>query len=132
METPRNPVTFTADEVAYLHAQPLGRLATLGPGGQPFNAPVAFDFDERLGVIWISGSTMASTAKYRNVLRNPKVAFVVDDVLSMDPWQPRGITMRGVATALDADSAAGRARGGRAVIRITPLRVVSWAVNSSA
>lgn len=122
-------VSLTPHEIRYLHEQPLGRLATLGSDDQPYNVPVAFDYDEELGVIDISGASMAGTVKYRNVLRHPKVAFVVDDVVSLDPWSPRGILIRGLATALDADSPAGRARNGRAVIRITPVRVLSWALN---
>jgi pyridoxamine 5'-phosphate oxidase family protein len=28
---------------------------------------------------------------YRNVLKNNKVALVIDDMKSIDPWDPRGM-----------------------------------------
>lgn len=38
-------MSFTEQEVAYLRAQPLARLSTLGGDGQPDVVPVAFEFD---------------------------------------------------------------------------------------
>lgn len=38
-------MAFTDEEIAYLRSQPLGRLATLGAGGQPDVVPVAVEFD---------------------------------------------------------------------------------------
>jgi pyridoxamine 5'-phosphate oxidase family protein len=38
---------------------------------------------------------------------------------SVDPWQPRGIEIRGRAEAIEAD---------RALIRIHPERIVSWGI----
>ncbi|PZG13954.1 pyridoxamine 5'-phosphate oxidase family protein [Nonomuraea aridisoli] len=35
-------MTFTDEEIAYLRSQPLARLATLSPGGQPDVVPVAY------------------------------------------------------------------------------------------
>jgi pyridoxamine 5'-phosphate oxidase family protein len=42
---------------------------------------------------------------------------VIDDLVSADPWQPRGIEVRGKAEALD---------GERPMIRIHPVRILSW------
>ncbi len=67
-----------------------------------------------------SGRDFAATRKYRNVLANPRVALVVDDVLP--PWRPRCVQVQGSAEALPADPGS----GAQARIRITPSRVTSW------
>ena len=38
-------MAFTEEEAAYLQSQPLARIATVGPDGQPDVAPVGFEFD---------------------------------------------------------------------------------------
>ena len=35
---------FTDEEIAYIHSQPLARVATVSPDGQPDVAPVGFEF----------------------------------------------------------------------------------------
>ena len=35
--------------------------------------------------------------KYKNVLKNNKVAIVIDDLKSVDPWDPRGMKIYGIA-----------------------------------
>ena len=89
---------FTDDEVAYLESQPLGRIATLAPDGQPDVVPVAFEFD---GVhFWIggSGASVLATRKFQNVLAgNDQIALVVDDLVSFDPFIARGIRVYGHA-----------------------------------
>src|SRR5574341_1756894 len=92
---------FTAAEIAYLKSQPLGRLATVGPGGQPHVVPVAFRYNADLDAIDIGGHDVASRKKFRDVQRNPRVAFVVDDVPSVNPWRVRGIEIRGEAEVLE-------------------------------
>jgi nitroimidazol reductase NimA-like FMN-containing flavoprotein (pyridoxamine 5'-phosphate oxidase superfamily) len=37
--------SFTPDEIAYLQSQRLGRLATVGPDGQPHVVPVSFRYN---------------------------------------------------------------------------------------
>lgn len=51
---------------------------------------------------------------------NPKVAFVIDDVLP--PFRPRCVMVQGTAQALDAEASGGT----EAMIRITPQKVTSW------
>jgi len=114
-------------ERAYLHTQPLGRLATLGPGGAPQVRPVTFTLNENLGTIDISGLNLASSQKFRNIRRDGQVAFVVDDLETTDPWAPRGIEIRGRAEAL-----APSAESARSLIRIHPERVLSWGIDSDA
>src|SRR5207244_9459438 len=49
----------------------------------------------------IGGHAFATRKKYRDVLANPRVAFVVDDLTSVNPWRPRGIEVRGRAEVLN-------------------------------
>ena len=63
-----------------------------------------------MDTIDIGGHDFAKRKKYRDVLRNPKVAFVVDDLASVDPWRPRGIEIRGEAQVLDSGGSGIRAR----------------------
>ena len=46
-------MAFTDEELAYLSTQPLARLATVGPDGQPDVVPVAFEVDG--SVLWVGG-----------------------------------------------------------------------------
>jgi pyridoxamine 5'-phosphate oxidase family protein len=116
---------FTPEEIAYLQSQRLGRLATVGPDGQPHVVPVGFRYNAELDTIDIGGHDFAKRKKYRDVQRNPRVAFVVDDLASVSPWRPRMIEIRGAAEVLGS--------GGEQVIpgfdtemfRIRPRRIVS-------
>lgn len=123
---------FTEAEISYLQSQRLGRLATVGADGQPHVVPVGFRYDAQEDAIEIGGhSGFAKRKKYRDVLRNPLVAFVVDDVPSVNPWTVRGIEIRGHAQVL--------ATGGKnlgpgfdpEMFRIRPRRIVSWGINST-
>src|ERR1035441_9452921 len=81
-------MAFTEDEVAYLTAQPLGRIATVGANHQPDVAPVGFEFDGTY--LWVGGRAPERTRKFLNVQAgHAKVALVVDDLVSTDPWTPR-------------------------------------------
>jgi pyridoxamine 5'-phosphate oxidase family protein len=93
---------FTASEIRYLtDHQRLGRLATVGADGQPHVVPVGFRYNPDEDAIEIGGhSGFARRKKYRDVSHNPRVAFVVDDVVSVDPWRVRGIEIRGHAEVL--------------------------------
>lgn len=122
---------FTPTEIAYLQSQRLGRLATVGPDGQPHVVPVAFRYNSELDTIDIGGHDFAKRKKFRDVQKNPRVAFVIDDVPSVNPWTVRGIEIRGEAAVL--------MRGGETVMpgfdepmfRITPRRIVSWGIEAS-
>ena len=92
-------MAFSVEELAYLRSQPLGRLATRSPDGQPDVVPVAYEFD---GVqFWVGGSgdTVLATRKVRNVVvaGGAEVALVVDDMVSFDPFVARGIRIYGRA-----------------------------------
>jgi pyridoxamine 5'-phosphate oxidase family protein len=123
---------FTPEEIEYLRSQRLGRLATVGPGGQPHVVPVAFRYNADEDTIDISGHGFATRKKWRDVLANPLVAFVVDDIASIQPWVVRGIEIQGPADVLQT--------GGKEIVpsfdhemfRIRPKRVRSWGVSRGA
>jgi pyridoxamine 5'-phosphate oxidase family protein len=117
--------TFTDVELEYLQGQRLGRLATVDAAGAPQNNPVGFRLDPNSGQIIIGGRAMGKSRKYRNVLRNPYVSFVVDDLVSVDPWRVRGVEVRGVAEAL-ADVDPPMPGLGGEMLRITPRWIGSW------
>src|SRR5690349_756769 len=91
---------FKPEEIVYLQSQRLGRIATVGANGQPHVVPVAFRYNPTQDTIDIGGHGFAKRKKYRDVLKNPKVAFVVDDIVSFQPWTVRGIEVRGEAEVL--------------------------------
>jgi pyridoxamine 5'-phosphate oxidase family protein len=113
-------------EIDYLASQQLGRLVTLSPKGSPQARPVRFQYNIELGTIDIGGKAMAGSRKLRNVENDPRVAFVVDDLASIDPWRPRGLEIRGKAEALPAGG------DGNAVIRIHPRRILAWGLDSAS
>jgi pyridoxamine 5'-phosphate oxidase family protein len=124
-------VVFTAAELEYLRAQRLGRLATLTPGGSLQNSPVGFEVDAAAGVIDIRGRNLGNTRKFRNVAANGQVAFVVDDIVSVDPWNVRCLEVRGVAEALTGQTPPHPSMSGE-VIRIHPRRIISWGMGPNA
>jgi pyridoxamine 5'-phosphate oxidase family protein len=116
-------VVFTPAELDYLATQPIGRLATVSPDGQVQNKPTNFFVDA--GTIVIGGHALGSSMKFRNIQQGSTVAFVVDDLATVDPWAPRGIEIRGTAVAL-TDHEPPLPALSREIIRITPTRIVSW------
>ncbi len=117
---------FTDDEVAYIKSQRLTRLATVDPDGQPDVAPVGFEFDGQY--FYISGRNPTNTRKFRNLRAgNKKVALVMDDLLSIQPWKPRGIRIYGSAEFVERDGMFGH----KAYMRITPRTSWSWGIVSA-
>jgi pyridoxamine 5'-phosphate oxidase family protein len=91
-------VSFNAEEIAYLRSQPLARLATLGSGGQPDVVPVAAEFDGTFFWVGGTGRPVLETRKFRNVRAgNHRVALVVDDMVSFEPFITRSIRIYGTA-----------------------------------
>ena len=119
-------MAFTEAELDYLRTQPLARLATIQPDGTPQVSPVGFSYNAELGTIDIGGFTMSTSQKYRNVLTNLRVALVVDDVPSTDPWRVRCLEIRGTAQAVPPSGS--RPGTDDALIRITPQRILSFGV----
>ncbi|MGE5288736.1 MAG: PPOX class F420-dependent oxidoreductase [Micromonosporaceae bacterium] len=123
-------MTFTAKESEYLGGQRLGRLATIGPDGAPRNVPVGFLLNRELGTIDIGGHNLGSSQKFRNVQRDPRVSFVVDDLASINPWTPRCIEIRGTAQALATGGEAHGPGFSSELIRITPRRIIAFGIDS--
>ena len=64
---------------------------------------------------------MTRSRKYRNVADNGRVAFVVDDLRSRDPWRVRCLEVRGTAEAVPDQE----------LIRIHPQRVISFGIDDA-
>ena len=84
---------FTPAEVSYLRGHRLGRMATVDAAGKPHAVPVGYRYDQS-DTITIGGHRLDRSKKCRDLHDNPHVAFVVDDLVSVDPWRPRGVEIR--------------------------------------
>lgn len=122
---------FTDEEILYLREQRLGRLATVGPDGQPHVVPVGFRLNADLGTIDIGGHDFANRKKFRDVQRNPRVAFVVDDLVSVSPWRVRGIEVRGEAAILATGGAEIGPGFDPVMFRIRPRRISHWGLDDA-
>jgi pyridoxamine 5'-phosphate oxidase family protein len=123
---------FTEKEIDYLRGQLLGRLATVGGDGSPHVVPVGFRVDADGQAIEVGGHGMSGSKKWRDLQANPRVAFVVDDLESVNPWTPRGIEVRGRA---ELHAGGGEKFGpgwDAAWIRIVPQRIMSWGIEAAA
>ena len=126
---------FTEQELAYLRGQRLGRLATADASGRPHVVPAVFQVDPESGAIEIGARDLkdgrGQRRRYRRQIEaNPHVAFVVDDLASVNPWTPRGITMRGVAEIRPEGGERLGPGFGPAWIRIVPTWVSSWGIET--
>lgn len=118
-------MSFTEEEIAYLRSQPLARLATLSPDAQPDAVPVAFEFDGSRFWVGGAGASVLATRKFRNIGDGGvKVALVIDDLVSLDPFNARGVRVYGVA---DRPVERVGMMGPAVQSRITPT--VSWSWN---
>lgn len=98
-------LTWSPSELDFLRSQRIGRLATVGPGGWPHAAPVMYS-------LLPDGSLEfdADGVKLRNLLHEPRVAFVVD---AMGP--KRGLAIQGRASLVGDERA-----------RLEPVRRFAW------
>jgi len=109
-------VSFSEREAEYLAENILGRLATTSVEYEPHVVPVVYRFDG--SSIYFSGFDLMKSRKYRNIMMNNRVAFVVDDLESVRPWKARGIEIRGYAEPFWA--------GGNPAVKIIPTKKKSW------
>jgi pyridoxamine 5'-phosphate oxidase family protein len=84
--------------------------------------PVAWFYNAARETIDIGGHDLEHTKKFRDVARTGRVAIVIDDLASTDPWRPRGIEIRGRGEAIALPTP---------LIRIHPERIVSWGLEST-
>jgi pyridoxamine 5'-phosphate oxidase family protein len=120
---------FTDNELEYLAGQRLGRIATVGPGGQPHVVPTSFRYNAEHDAIDVGGLWMSQTKKLRDVQRTGRASIVVDDVLP--PWQPRMIEVRGTATVVATGGKALSERFEDVIVRIQPTRIISFGIDSA-
>jgi len=113
---------FLEQEVEFIRSQRLARLGTVSEDMQPDVAPVGFEFDGH--DFYIGGHSLPATRKYHNIEQgNGRVALVLDDLVSVDPWDPRGLRIYGTAEIVERTG-----RFGPGVyFRIVPE--VSWSWN---
>ena len=117
-------MAFTDEEIAYIRSQPLARVATVSSDGQPDVVPVTFEFDG--SHFFIGGFDPERTRRTRNIDEgNDKVALVIDDLATVQPWAPRYLRVYGTVELVDGQGAHGPAR----IMKITPE--TSWSLNLS-
>src|SRR4051794_41965562 len=106
---------LTTAHIECLAGQLLGRLATAGADHKPHVVPTSFRYNPTLGTVDIGGHHLADTKKYPDVQANGWAAIVIDDLVSVDPWQGRFLEIRGRAPAIPTRGGPPRARlrGGR-------------------
>lgn len=115
---------FSREELIYLRQQQLARLATVAADGQPTVDAVGFQFEG--GRFFIGGVALARSRKYRNIdAGNDRVSLIVDDIASLNPYQPRGIKVHGTAEIVHRDD--GFFGHGEYFV-VTPRVAWSWGV----
>jgi pyridoxamine 5'-phosphate oxidase family protein len=115
-KTQKPGVSFNDDEVKFLKESKLARLATVSPSGQPHVVPIAYQFDGAF--FHFGGYYLTKSLKFKNIQKNNKVGLAIDDLISVKPWTPRFIIIRGTAEILTE-----KGRGSideRTSIKITP------------
>jgi pyridoxamine 5'-phosphate oxidase family protein len=123
----RGMSVFTDKELEYLAGQRLGRIATVGPDGQPHVVPTSFRYNPEHDAIEVGGLRMSQTKKLRDVQRTGRASIVIDDVLP--PWQPRMIEIRGAAAAIGSGGKAFGERFDDTIVRIQPTRIVAFGID---
>jgi pyridoxamine 5'-phosphate oxidase family protein len=124
---------FTQKEIEYLKSQRLVRIATAAStqqegSVQPDVVPVGFDFDGEY--LYVGGMNLLKSTKFRNVLKNNKVAIVVDNLKSIDPWDPRGVRIYGAADIVTRQGGymENTDQPNPQYIRVNPKKKWSWGV----
>ncbi len=126
---------FTEKEKEYIKSQRLARMATVSSGSssdiasnQPDVVPVGFDFDGEY--FYVGGMNILNSTKYKNALSNNKVAVVIDDLKTIDPWDPRGIRIYGIADTVDRKEGymSNTNHPQSRYIRIKPTTKWSWGI----
>ena len=124
---------FSRNEIEYLKSQRIARIATVSMledrSMQPDVVPVGFDFDGEY--LYVGGMNILKSTKYKNILKNSRVAIVIDDLKTVDPWDPRGIRIYGVADAVERKDGYMNQTGHteHQYIRIRPIKKWSWGID---
>jgi len=121
---------LTAAQIEYLASQRLGRIATAGADRKPHVVPTSFRYNPELGTVDVGGFHVDTTKKFRDVQANPFAALVVDDLVSVDPWTPRMLEIRGRAEAITEGGRELFGGGfGEGFIRIHPEKINSFGID---
>ena len=96
---------FTKEELDFLSAARVGRLATAGTSGQPHVIPIVFATDGQRLYTPIDRKPKRVAAnqlqRVRNLLENPKIAFVVDHY--EEDWSKLAwVLVKGTGTLLES------------------------------
>jgi PPOX class probable F420-dependent enzyme len=139
-----NPANFTEPELDFLNRTRVGRLATADGAGQPHVIPVVFATDGQKLYTPLDDKPKrvapSQLKRVRNLLENPKVAFVADEY-DEDWTRLAWVLVKGTGTMVEKGEA--HATGirllqekypqyermplkDRPVIVITPSHVTSW------
>jgi pyridoxamine 5'-phosphate oxidase family protein len=132
-------IIFSEKEIEYLKSQRLARISTVSPEDlQPDVSPVGFEFDGEY--FYVGGIDLPKTRKYKNVLKNKKVALVIDDLETVNPWAPRAVRIYGTADIVTrqggymdrahSSSPSSSPPPPPSYIRIRPLKKWSWGVEA--
>ncbi|MDQ3695350.1 MAG: PPOX class F420-dependent oxidoreductase [Chloroflexota bacterium] len=119
---------FTEKERAYIRTQPLVRLATISPAGQPDAAVAGFELD---GDDFVIGSfqNLEGSRKYQNIAAGgEKVSLVIDHLAAVEPMTPVAVKVHGTATI---EHRAGKVGPGEYLV-IRPKTSWSWGVEGPA
>jgi pyridoxamine 5'-phosphate oxidase family protein len=132
-------VMFSEKEIEYMKSQRIARIATISVSSykeegekygsiQPDVVPVGFHFDGNY--FYVGGINVLKSTKYKNVLKNNKVALVIDDLKTVDPWDPRGMRIYGTADIVtrQAGYMDMTDHPNPQYIRITPEKKWSWGI----
>ena len=124
---------FSEKEIEYLKTQRLARIATAAQSSeegsiQPDVVPVGFDFDD--DYFYVGVMNILKSTKYKNVLKNNKVAIVIDDLKSVERWDPRGIKVYGTADIVNRQAGymEGTGHPNSSYIRVKPEKKWSWGI----
>lgn len=117
-------MTFTDAEISFLRSAQLGRIATASGSGEPDVAVVGYRLHDDMSVE-VGGMDNTKTRKYHNVKANPRASFVVDELVSVDPWRPRGLKITGPVGL-------GRDSRGRPTLMLRADTIWSWGINRGA
>src|SRR5690606_40373550 len=117
---------FTQAEIEYLKANPMGRLATIGRDGRPHISPITYVYNPDEDTIDLGGIDFDNTKKWRDVQRNQKVTYIVDD---FSPEGAHAIEIRGDAELHETGGSKINPRFPHfkeQFIRLRPRYIVSW------
>jgi pyridoxamine 5'-phosphate oxidase family protein len=119
---------FTEKELAKLTGATLARIATIGADGQPHVVPLTYALNQDEDAIDVGGYGFASSKKWRDAVRDPRVTFLLDESSGGEGY---GIELRCTAEVHET--------GGETInprfpgfdpqfLRLRPHRIVSWGV----